>query len=834
MAAPGIVGTATSGRIGFGTYVCTPPAGAAHYLAFASTNSLTNLVPPPGWTLVASENGTLTGDRWALYAAAAADSPGDTWERAGGSTTGVQAVLVVGYDAPVTFDTPAQAGTATSPATTATGEGVVVRLMTRLPSANSDPTYPTSATLGRDVSRIWQTSGNAVEVAVAHAAVPSAGAVASAAWTAPAAGSGTVTSMTVMAYGVAPPPYETIPGASTASLTGPAARWVKGTMRPVWSDGSTWSGILPTPTGHRLYADLTAPASGAVVDNRQAARVTAVHHGGSTFVLHAHASSSLFSTFDAAWSPLVNGAAFPLTAADLDASPIVLHRSPNGHLWAAVAESGAIKVARSTDGGASWTAATTVVGSLTDTAVVGFAQSGGTVVLVANGNTGIGRWVRTIDQDAASITSGSWSAESLPALPSGVTSDDHLAVTSTPDGRVLAVAKTTDATTSGHPLIYLLARSTGGTWTAHTIENGPDEGGVRYTRPVLAVVGTDVVVMYGSIETPKNLTIRTAPLSSLSSWSTRTALFDGPDWSDSAVLPDSADIRRTGTTFPVVAQQRSDSTVAVGWQDAPPPVREGASTTGATVAVVGAGGRNATGSGDVGATVQTVGAGVKTGAGQSAPSVDVAMAGAGSKHTTGSAPTTVAIAATGQGHRVHSAHGASTAGVEVAAAGQGAKTAAGESTASVVATVAGAGTKLSTGASAPSAAVAAVGAGRRVESGQGSSTATIAVTPSGIGVKIARGGSVVAIATTATGTGRRVEAGTGASTTTVGVGTVGVGYARRLGSAITTVHVTTPGTGHNPAGPDDVELVVVRGPYGTTFTVGSPYGTTLTITGPRR
>ena len=572
MAAPTVVGTAVGGRIGFGTYVCTPPAGAAFYVAFVGTNSIPNLIPPPNWTLLASNNGASTGSRWAIYTAPASASPGATWERGGTSSTGVQAVVVVGYDQAVTLGTPVTAASATSPAMTATGEGLALRLLTRLPSTNADPTYPTTATLGRNVSRQYQAAGNAVEVAVAHQAVSAAGAVATAAWS--ASTSGDITAFTVMAYGAAAPTYETVAGASTASLASPAARWVKGTMRPVWSDGDTWSAILPTSTGHRRYADLESPSAGAVVDSRQDARLTAAHYGGTTFVLRAHTSSSLFSSFDPAWSTIVNGASFPLTAADLDASPIALHRSPNGYLWAAVGESGAIKVTRSTDGGATWTAATTLVGSLTDTAIVGFGQADSTVVLVANGNTGIGRWVRSIDQSTASIAAGSWATETLPALPSGVTSDDHLAVTSVPDGRVLAVAKTTDATTSGHPLIYLLVRAANGTWASSTIEPGPDVGGVRYTRPTIVVVGSTVEVMYGSIEDPKNLTIRTAALSDLTTWSTRAALFTGPDWSDSAALPPSSDVRRHGTTYPVLAQQRADSTIAVAWRDAPAAIVE--------------------------------------------------------------------------------------------------------------------------------------------------------------------------------------------------------------------------------------------------------------------
>src|SRR5690606_26069822 len=166
-----------------------------------------NLVPPPNWTLVASNNGATIGSRWAIYEAAAADSPGATWERTGSSSTGPNAVLVVGYDAEVTFATPVTASSATSPSTTATGEALALRLLTRLPATNANPTYPTAATLGRNVSRQYQADGNAAEVAVAHQEVAAAGAVATAAWT--ASTSGDITAMTILAYPAADPVYET-------------------------------------------------------------------------------------------------------------------------------------------------------------------------------------------------------------------------------------------------------------------------------------------------------------------------------------------------------------------------------------------------------------------------------------------------------------------------------------------------------------------------------------------------------------------------------------------------------------------------------------------------
>src|SRR5690606_31715052 len=119
-----------------------------------------------------------------------------------------------------------------------------------------------------------------------------------------------------------------------------------------------------------------------------------------------------------------------LAAANGDASPLVLFRSTNGRLWVACNNGANVVVAVSDDDGDTWDDETVL--SVATTGVVMLAQAGDTIVLLSTLNDGQGRAVRTIDQDAADISSGEWASESLPALPGGVVSDDH--------GMIVAVA----------------------------------------------------------------------------------------------------------------------------------------------------------------------------------------------------------------------------------------------------------------------------------------------------------------------------------------------------------------------------------------------------------
>lgn len=353
-----------------------------------------------------------------------------------------------------------------------------------------------------------------------------------------------------------------------SNLTSPTNRWVKPSLNVVWHDGENWGAILPTTDGHALVPDLNSMSTGVVIDDRQSSRPTIVFQDGILGVLRGHPSDSRFSSFDSTddYSEVVSNASVPLVSANLDASPIALAITPNGYLWAAVAESNAIKVSRSTDDGATWGSAQTIVSMDAATGIVAFAVTDTTLVMFATENdsvSGDARYVRRIDQDSVSYSSGSWTSEILPALPSGTTADDHASTTTLPDGRIMVAAKTTVPTAD--PLIYVLVRSTAGVWTQLVVlENGPDDT-VGYTRPNIISAGSEVFVYYGSFGSPTNLYMRKANLASLDIWTPRATIRSDGDWSDSPVLP--YIVPSTVTSFPVLAANRDTGNINLSFRD---------------------------------------------------------------------------------------------------------------------------------------------------------------------------------------------------------------------------------------------------------------------------
>lgn len=181
MVAPQPVGAPTKAqRSGPGVISAPlPTTGSPQgFLAFVSPPGLAQITPPAGWTLASEGDGQSECDVFVAGVGAGTD-----WNISG-SGTWYRGVMVQGYNTPLVVGPVASTRTNTSPTVTTTTPSLIVRVVSDGHDANTDITYPTNATLGRDQWRYWDGTFSQT-IAIAHSAQTTAGATGTAAWTIP-------------------------------------------------------------------------------------------------------------------------------------------------------------------------------------------------------------------------------------------------------------------------------------------------------------------------------------------------------------------------------------------------------------------------------------------------------------------------------------------------------------------------------------------------------------------------------------------------------------------------------------------------------------------------
>lgn len=195
MAIPNIVGTATGGRTGDGTFNVTPPPGALGFIAIIQTASASSsaptITPPSGFTELLAADNPNSPDNWTwAFAFIGNGSVGSTWSISGGEATGGISITVAGYDSQIVVNAMDGDAAATSdpvsldsPSVTTNQPALIVRVLADQYDAVPSSFYPVGATLGRDYSAITVSGSYGHLTAIAHSEQPTAGATGTATWT---------------------------------------------------------------------------------------------------------------------------------------------------------------------------------------------------------------------------------------------------------------------------------------------------------------------------------------------------------------------------------------------------------------------------------------------------------------------------------------------------------------------------------------------------------------------------------------------------------------------------------------------------------------------------
>lgn len=170
------------------------PVGALGFVATVYAGQgfdpASDIIPPSGWALVQSQGQTNGGgfstventqhDRY-IYVATSS-TPGTTWLWAN-ADIGYAALAIVGYDRAVQLHSAVHAtGTVTAPSATASsGDKLVLRIAVDWSDDTTPVSYPTNATIGQN--QVLLAALGAINIAVAHSQIETAGVVGSAAFT---------------------------------------------------------------------------------------------------------------------------------------------------------------------------------------------------------------------------------------------------------------------------------------------------------------------------------------------------------------------------------------------------------------------------------------------------------------------------------------------------------------------------------------------------------------------------------------------------------------------------------------------------------------------------
>ena len=268
----------------------------------------------------------------------------------------------------------------------------------------------------------------------------------------------------------------------------------------LWFNNGWWATMFDPAAGeHRIYR--LDPGTGAwsdtgvAIDPRDSSRADTLWEptSGKLYVAsHVYTTSGTRSTsgnsgrlyrysYNAASNSYSLDPGFPVTVNSAKTETLVIDRDSTGALWATWTQDSRVYVNHTLGGNDSvWGTPyiLPVAGtSLTSDDISSLIHFGGDTIGVMWSNQTDHKVYFAVHQDGDGDSAGSWSSS---AVPTGASSDDHINLKADSAGRVYAAVKTSEGT-SARPLILLLVRSTGGSWTSTTYGTVSNS----HTRPIV-------------------------------------------------------------------------------------------------------------------------------------------------------------------------------------------------------------------------------------------------------------------------------------------------------------------------------------------------------------
>ena len=294
----------------------------------------------------------------------------------------------------------------------------------------------------------------------------------------------------------------------------------------LWHNDGFWWGSLYDSGTNDFYIwklDLGTNAwtrTNTLLDGRNGTRADALWDGTKLYIAsHTFSESDGSGTsllyrlsYNAATDTYTHDAGFPQTINSVRSETLVIAKDSTGQLWATWEQGSTIWVNRTTSGDSTWGTPFVLPGSPSvgsDDISSSIAFGGNKVGIMFGDQSNPDAFYFVVHDDSAADTT--WNAPET-AFAGVNFADDHINLKTDASGRVFAAVKT--SLTGSNPLIVLLARSTGGSWTNTTIGTGTQ----GQTRPILIIDETAQLLRVYSVDDASGgaITEETSPLDAIS------------------------------------------------------------------------------------------------------------------------------------------------------------------------------------------------------------------------------------------------------------------------------------------------------------------------------